>query len=233
MFGVTFKNLPAEYVFAGYSIRKSLTKVSRVVEGKLIYDTFVYTYIDNYLSFYTLMENGLYKNVDAKIEVPEATGEDIISKHLGSGNVDTSDYDNLNKDNIVGVFGPRNIETLIKQVDEMKKKDNTQDISLEAILDVKKQYMGVEINGVINNFNSLLKYSKDIITIPAIKSGPEDNYHSIIGDELDFYDFLSNKDSDTIVKDLKILADSIDGVGNIKQGKEEIIKNILNNPQDQ
>ena len=40
----------------------------------------------------------------------------------------------------------------------MKKNDEGSDISLEAMLDMKSSYMGLEIMGVINSFNALLKY---------------------------------------------------------------------------
>ena len=222
MFGYALKNLPSKYVYAGYSVRKSVTVLTTEVNGEVVYDTFLYTYLDNYLSWYLLMDNGLYKAVDAKVEVPEATAEDIMSKHLGRGKV-VEVEEEYNKDTIIGVFGVRDIQTLMKQVDEMRKNDEGSDISLEAMLDMKAQYMGVEIVGVINSFNNLLKYPKAQITIPAIKNGPEDTYESIIGDEIDFFDLVSNKDADTIVKDLKLLSDNLDGIGNVREGKEIII----------
>ena len=52
----------------------------------------------------------------------------------------------------------------------------------------------------------------------------DDDYESVIGDELDYFDFMSNKDSDTVIKELKALADSIDGVGNVRTGKEVSIQ---------
>ena len=222
MFGYALKNLPAKYVFAGYSIRKSITILTKEVNGEVIYDTFEYTYLDNYLSLYFLMDNGKYKNADKNIEVPEASATDIMSKHLGRGKVIEVEEE-YNKDTIVGVFGVRDIQTLMKQVDEMKKNDESSDISLEAMLDIKSSYMGLEIMGVINSFNNLLKYPKAAITIPAIKNSPNDEYESIIGDEIDFFDLVSNKDADTIVRDLKLLADNLDGIGNVKKGKEIVV----------
>ena len=222
MFNYLLKSLPAKYLFAGYSIRKSITILTTEINGEVVYDTFLYTYLDNYLSFYILMDNGLYKNVDKKIEVPEAKAEDLISKHLGRGKVVESE-ESYDKDTIVGVFGVRNMETLIKQIDDIKKNDESQDVSLEAFLDIKNQYMGIEVMGVINNFNNLLKYDKASIIVPAIKKSADDDFNSIIGDEIDFFDLVSNKDSDTIVRDLKLLADNLDGIGNVKKGKEIVI----------
>lgn len=222
MFGYMFKNLPAKYIFAGYGVRKSLTILTTEENGKIIYDVFLYTYIDNYLSFFLQMENGKYKSVDFNVEVPETSAEELVSRHLSRGlmkNMD--DYEEYDRETLVGVFGLRNIEVLMKQTDEMKKQNSEGfDVSLEAILDIKAQYMGIEVIGVINNFNKCLKYDKGRITIPPITYGPDDPYKSLIGDEMDYFDFMSNKDSDKIIQDLKKLADSLDGIGNIKSGRE-------------
>ncbi len=221
MFGMALKNIPAKYAFAGYSVRKGLSVMMTNMNGKMVYDIFIYSYVDNYLSFYTLMESGKYKNVSTGEEVPEATAEDIMSKHLYRGpNKDASAYGTYDKDKIVGVFGVRNIETLMKETDEIAKKDDTKDVSLQAFLDVKNQYMGMEIMGVINRFNGYLKWEKDTITVPAIKYGLDDEFNSVIGDEMDFFDFMSNKDSDQIIREINILKDSTDGIGNVKKGME-------------
>lgn len=222
MFGYMFKNLPAKYIFAGYGVRKSLTILTTEENGKIIYDVFLYTYVDNYLSFFLQMENGKYKSVDFNVEVPETSAEELVSRHLSRGlmkNMD--DYEEYDRETLVGVFGLRNIEVLMKQTDEMKKQNSEGfDVSLEAMLDIKAQYMGMEVMGVINNFNKCLKYDKGRITIPPITYGPDDPYKSLIGDEMDYFDFMSNKDSDKIIQDLKKLADSLDGIGNIKSGRE-------------
>ncbi len=227
MFGYTFKNIPAEYIFAGYNVRKSLSVMTSNENGKIVYDTFLYTYVDNYLSFYLLMDNGMYKNIDEKVEVPLINAEELMSKHLARGKLeDTEEYENYSKDKIIGVFGIRDMETLMKQVDTMAKENNLNEMSLEAMLDVKKQYMGMEVTGTINKFNSLLNYPKGTICIPAITYGQDDPFKSLIGDEMDFFDFMSNKDSDTIIKDFKKLDDSLDGIGNVKDGKSvNIVKN--------
>ncbi len=219
MFGFTFKQLPAKYVFGGYSVRKSHTIMTKVVDGKVVYDTFLYTYVDNFLTFYILMDNGKYKNVSLNIEVPEMTAEDLMSKHIARGRM-VEFEDEYDKDTIIGVFGPQNIVDIMKKVDEMKKADESHDVSLQAMLDVKSQYMGVEINGIIDSYNKRLGYEKGQITVPPIKGSMEDEYPSVIGDELDYFDFMSNKTSEEIIKDLKKLSDNIDGVGNVIKGKE-------------
>lgn len=217
MFGYMLKNLPAKYVFAGYSIRKSYTILTSVINGRIVYDVFLYTYIDNYLSFYLLMDNGKYKNVETNDEVPLATAEDLISRHIARGKPQEDEYEELDKEKIVGVFGVRDMETLMKQVDEKAKESDQMDIKLEAMLDIKSQYMGVEIVGTIKRFNTLLGYPKGIITIPAIKKDLNDPYESVIGDEMDYYDLVTNKSSDEIVATFKKLSEQLDGIGNRKK----------------
>ena len=219
MFGYTFKQLPAQYLFGGYSVRRSYTVMTNVVDGKVVYDTFLYTYIDNYLSFYILMDNGLYKNVSLGVEVPEAHAEDIMSKHVARGRM--TEYDEeYDKEEIIGVFGPLNVVDIMKAVDEMKKNDENGDVSLQAMLDIKKQYMGAEVTGIIESYNKRLGYEKGQITVPPIKGSIDDDFNSVIGDEIDYYDFMSNKSTQEIIRELKELADNIDGVGNVREGKE-------------
>ena len=234
------KSLPAKFIYAGYCIRKSLTIMTSEINGRLVYDVFLFTYVDNYLSFFLKMDNGLFRSVDFGVEVPEATAEDLVSKHLSRGIMkDLDDYEQYDREQVVGVFGVRDIGTLMKQVDEMKKADpDSFDVSLEAWLDVKPSYMGVEVVGVINTFNKCLKYDKDRITVPPIKYDETDTYESLIGDEMDYFDFMSEKDSDQIIKELKKLADRLDGVGNIKKEKiednkvEENVEEILDESED-
>lgn len=225
MFNYMLKSLPAKYVFAGYSVRKSLTIMTTEINGRVVYDVFLFTYVDNYLSFYILMDNGKYRNVETKAEVPEASAEDLMSKHIARGMlINPEDYDEYDKEKIVGVFGIRDMETLMKQVDKMHSADiKGTEIKMEAMLDIKPQYTGMEISGMINMFNKALKVEKGRITIPPITYGANDQYKSLIGDEMDYFDFMSNKDSDTIVRDLKKLDDSLDGVGNLKDGKNVVL----------
>lgn len=224
MFGFTFKSIKSEYIYAGYNVRKSFSVVNSVEDKKVIYDSFLYTYIDTNLSFYILMDNGLYKNVDLDIEVPEATAEEIKSLHIARGRIDdTSEYDEYDKDKVVGVFGLHKIDEVIKLADELGKKDNEKDVSLQAILDVKSQYTGMEVNTIISKFNRLLKRPSGHITVPPIKNDASDPYNSLIGDEMDFFDFMSNKDSEQIMDDLCLLNQNLDGVGNVKSGREVVI----------
>lgn len=214
------KSLPGEYVFGGYSVRKSTAVLSRKEDNKIYYDRFLYTYVDNFLSFYILMEDGTYLNVETNDRVPLLNAEEIMSRHLRKDEELDEEYE---RDKIVGVFGVRNMETLIKQVDDMNVANNAQEARLKGLIEPKKSYMGMEITGSIAAFNKATRRRADYVTIPPIKFGDDDSYKSVIGDELDYFDFMSNKDADNIIDDLIKLDQSIDGVDNVKNGKEIVI----------
>ena len=214
------KNLPGEYVFGGYSVRKGTAVLSRKEDNKIYYDKFLYTYVDNFLSFYILMEDGTYMNVETSDRVPLLNAEDLMSKHLPMNEELDEEYE---RDKIIGVFGIRNMESLIKQVDDMNIANNAQEARLKGLIETKKAYMGFEITSTIAAFNKATRRRADYVTVPPIKYNAEDTYNSIIGDEIDYFDFMSNKDDDTIIDDLMKLNQSIDGVDNVKDGKEIII----------
>ena len=217
------KNIPAEYIFGGYNVRKNIVVLSKKVGNTISYDKFMYTYIDTFLSFYILMEDGSYMNVETNDRVPLLTAEDLMSKHLKMDEELDEEYD---KDKIIGVFGIRNMDTIIKQVDDLNIANNAEELRLKGIIEPKKAYMGMEVNGTISSFNKAVKRSRTEIVVPPIKSSFEDDYNSVIGDELDYFDFVSNKDSDTIINDLLKLNESMDGVDNVKSGKEIVINSI-------
>ncbi|MBQ8659414.1 MAG: hypothetical protein IJ475_01060 [Bacilli bacterium] len=217
MFNYLMKSLPAQYVFGGYNVRKSLSIVTATIDGQLVYDIFEYTYVDSNISFYILMENGKYKNVEEKIEVDVIDGESLASKHLFRGNrYNLEDYPTHDKDQIIGVFGVRNFIDLMKQSDDMDKANGNGEMSLQAMLDTKKAYTGMEVMGAIKRFNRGLGFDNKRIQVPAIKNDFDDPYESVFGDMFEFYDFLSNKSSDDVIRALVELDNSIDGVGNKK-----------------
>ena len=217
MFKYLMKSLPAQYIFAGYNVRKSLSVVTSTVNGQLVYDIFEYTYVDSQISFYLLMESGKYKNVDKNIEVDIVDGEGLASKHLFRGSkYNIEDYPTHDKDEIIGVFGVRNIIDLMKQADDMDKANGTYQMRLQAMLDTKKAYTGMEAMGAINRFNSVMKLKEELTQVPAIKYDLSDEFDSVFGDMFDFYDFLSNKNSDEVIKELSKMNEIVDGVGNKK-----------------
>ena len=207
------KNIPADYIFGGYSVRKNTAVLSKKEGNTISYDKFLYTYIDTFLSFYILMDDGSYMNVETNDRVPLLTAEDLMSKHLKMDEELEEEYD---KEKIIGVFGVRTMNEIVKQVDDLNIANNAEELRLKGIIELKKAYMGMEVNGTIASFNKAVRRSLTEVIVPPIKSSFDDEYNSIIGDELDYFDFVSNKDSDTIIDDLIKLNNSIDGVGNLK-----------------
>jgi len=209
------KNLPAKYIFAGYAVKKSTSVVSSMVDGKLVFDVFTYVYVDNQLTMFLLMENGKYKSVEYNVEVDSYDGNAIMSKHLYRGEqYNQNDYELFDKEQVIGGFGLRNIEEIMVATDEYAASIGVNDMKVQALLDVKSAYTGMEVSTVLGKFNKLNGWSKGFITVPPITYGFEDTYESAIGDELEFYDLLSNKSPDDFIRDLKKLTDSLDGLGN-------------------
>ena len=221
MFNYMLKNLTAQYIFAGYAVRKSTSVISSMIDGKLVFDVFTYVYLDNYLSMFLLMESGKYKSVEHNMEVDSYDGQAIMSKHLYRGTeYNQNDYELFDKEQIIGVYGLRNMEELMKQTDDYAMEAGLNDMKVQAMVDNKRSYTGMEVIGVLNKFNRLNGWDKGIITVPPITYGFEDSYKSVIGDELDFFDLLSNKGPDKIIKELKKLDDSTDGIGNLIEETE-------------
>lgn len=209
------KNLPVDYIFAGYAVKKSTSVVSTMVDGKLLFDVFTYVYIDNQLSMFLLMESGKYKSTEYNVEVDSLDGEAIMSRHLFRGEqYNQDDYEMYDKEQIIGAFGLRNMEALMVGTDEYAEALGIKDMKVQALLDVKKAYTGMEVSTVIGKFNKMNGWAKGFITVPPITYGFEDTYKSAIGDELEFFDLLSNKSPDMFVRDLKKLSESLDGLGN-------------------
>jgi hypothetical protein len=209
------KNLPAKYIFAGYAVKKSTSVVSSMVDGKLVFDVFTYVYVDNQLTMFLLMENGKYKSVEYNVEVDSYDGNAIMSKHLYRGEqYNQNDYELFDKEQVIGGFGLRNIEEIMVATDEYAASIGVNDMKVQALLDVKSAYTGMEVSTVLGKFNKLNSWSKGFITVPPITYGFEDTYESAIGDELEFYDLLSNKSPDDFIRDLKKITDSLDGLGN-------------------
>ena len=118
MFNYLFKNIPTKYVFAGYNVRKGLTIMTTDTLDGIIYDIFLNTYIDNYLSFYILMEDGKYKCVDLKQSFEEINLDDLPSRHLYRGRYyDSSEFGEYDKEQVIGVYGLRDLQELINQID--------------------------------------------------------------------------------------------------------------------
>ena len=59
------------------------------------------------------------------------------------------------KEEVVGVFGLRNMEELMKITDDFADESGMTDMKVQAMLDIKRSYSGMEVMGVINKFNRI------------------------------------------------------------------------------
>ena len=210
------KNLPAEFVYGGYSVRKGITSQTVTTpEGKVIYDAFLYTYIDDYLSFYILMEDGSYKNVEEKVNVGITPNPGLASRHLERGNyVNTSKYGDYDKNKVVGVFGPMKINDILEKLDELGKQDDSKDIGYNTMIGAKQAYTGLEIGAILKEFNNKMGRKRRPLTVPAIKKDENDEYESYFGLESDFEEFIKDKEPEAIIEELMRINDEQDALGN-------------------
>lgn len=211
------KTIPAQYVFAGYNVRKGLSVMSHVENGRMVYDIFVYSYMEDRLSFYILMDDGKYKNVETGVKVDEIKVDNLISRHLYSGeSYDLENFGQYDKEQLAGVFGLRDMSQLMIDIDNYEAKIGTNKLKAQALHDVRKGYTGLEVNTLINRWNSDFSKYKGNFTVPAISYGQNDSYQSSIGDEIEFYDLINEKSNDEIVEILREIANKLDGLGNVK-----------------
>ncbi len=210
------KNLPAEFVCGGYAVRKGITsQTTTTEEGKVIYDAFLYTYVDEYMSFFILMDDGSYKCVEQKNNVAAVTNPGLASRHLERGNyVNTTKYGDYDKTKVVGVYGATKINDLMAMVAEKSKEDNESDISFQTLVGEKQAYTGIEISTILNEFNNRMGRKKRTLMVPAIKKDENDEYESKFGLEQDFEEFLKDKTSEEVVEALMKMNDEMDALGN-------------------
>lgn len=224
MFNYLLKNIPAQYAFGGYAVRKSTSVVSTDVNGELLFDVFTYTYLDTQITMFILMEDGTYKSIEYDKKVPALDAAGIVSKHLYRGKeYNQADYPMYDKEEICGVFGLRDILKIMEEADAYASKMGTSDIRLQALYDVKNAYTGMEIMGILSKYNQMNNWRKGLITVPPIKYDESDTFNSIVGDELDFFDLFSNRTIDECIGEIKRLDDLTDGIGNIKETNTEVL----------
>jgi hypothetical protein len=210
------KNLPAEFIYGGHAVRKGITSQTTTTEsGRVIYDAFLYTYVDECMSFFILMEDGSFKCVEEKINVLPSTNAGLASRHLERGNyVETSKYGDYDKNKVVGVYGAQKINDLMKKISEKSKEDKEKDISYNILIGEKSAYTGLEVGTILSEYNNRLGRKKRALVVPAIKKDENDEYESKFGVEEDFQEFLKDKDPEQVVEELIAMNDEMDALGN-------------------
>lgn len=208
MFGNMMKTFPAEYIFLGFNVYKSLSVTTVPDKGdEVCYDVFEYTFIDNKLSFYVLFDDGKYKNMETNEKVDLVDANNLVSRHFFRGKeYDLSKYQSYDKNKLYGVFCLRNMQELIDEIERLQKLDPTNKVNVKALFDIKSKYTGMEVNTLVNMYNRIIKDSNQTFVVPAISYGIDDEYKSLIGDEIEYFDFVSEKNSPQLLAELKDLS---------------------------
>ncbi len=217
MFGYLFKNLPTEFLYGGYLVRKGISSTTATVDGKTIYDAFLFTYVDREVTLFIKMEDGSFKSVNENINLKEITKEELISKHLERADyVDIEDYGEYDKSKPIGVFLSNDLTTIIREELTLSSEENQQDAAQKAMITIKKSFTGMEAMGYLGRFNRRNKIEKKIVCLPAIKKDENDTYESVIGDMNAYNKLTEGKTNDQIMETLSSIADDLDSVGNVK-----------------
>ena len=215
MLGYLLKNLPTEFLYGGYLVKKGISSTTETVDGKIIYDAFLYTYIEESVTMFIKMEDGSFKSVNENAKVIEVTDEDLVSKHLERAEfVDIADYGEYNKDQPYGVYISNSLEDIIKDEMTTEIDENQTTTSRQAVIGIKKSLSGMEALGFVNRYNKRHKLGNKTVCLPPIKKDGNDTLDSLIGDMEDYKKLIEGKSHDEIVKILLEKAESLDSVGN-------------------
>jgi hypothetical protein len=218
MFGYLLKNLPSEYLYAGYLVRKGLSSSTIEVDGNSMYDAYLYTYLENNLTLLLQMEDGTYKDIASGLKLPEIMEDDIVSQHLERAEfIDMADYGEYNKKNPIAVYGLHTFETMIK-LENADASIEEQGLKVGALktMGVKRSYSGMEALAVVGRFNTRNKLDSKQFCVPAIKKDANDAIDSAIGDINNYHELIKDKDPDQIVQILYNISKELDSVGNKK-----------------
>ena len=215
MFGYLFKNLPTEFLYGGHLVKKGISSTTATVDGKTIYDAYLYSYMEENLSLFIKMEDGSFKCINENVNIKEINSEELISKHLERAEfVDIADYGEYDKNKPYGVFISNNLETIIKEEMTLETEENQASAARQAIIGVKKSLSGMEALGYINRFNRRNKLENKVVCLPPIKKDAEDTIDSLLGDMEEYKKLIEGKSNDQIVKLLIEKANELDSVGN-------------------
>lgn len=217
MFNYLLKNLPTQFIAGAYVLRKGVSSSTIEIDGKSYYDVIVYTYLDNYLTPFLIMEDGSYKSMSDNIKLNPIDSDALISKHVERAEVvDIDDYGEYNKNVPIAIFSPHSLDELVRLDQAAASEENKKDAVQLAQIGVKKVHTGLEIMGIINRFNSRNKLEKKTFCIPAIKKDANDTFESLIGDMDAYHELIKDKTGDEIVRILREYSEELDNIGNKK-----------------
>ena len=218
MLGYLLKNLPSQYLYAGYIVRKGLSSSTIQIDGQAMYDAYLYSYLENNLSLFILMDDGLYKDIASGLKLPEITEDDLVSRHLERSEfIDMEEYGEYDKKKPLAIYGLHSFEEMIK-LEDLDASIEQQGLKIGKLqtISLKKSYTGMEALGVVGRFNNRNKLDSKVFCVPAIKTDENDTLESIIGDINSYHELIKDKNCDQIVQILYEKSKELDSVGNKK-----------------
>ena len=191
------KNIPLEYVYIGYLVSKGTSMENVNVNGMILRDIYINTYITINPVVLVLMEDGTYKDLETNNKYPKIEYNSLVSKHIARGSsLNISNYPMHNRNNYIGVFNLMKFEDVVKKVidDEMHSKA----LILNVDTRLKSSYTLMEMNSILK------KYFKDdsesvvkTFVVPPVLIDELDDIKTVFRLESEFlYNYYGMNESD-------------------------------------
>lgn len=201
-------SLPLEYIYVGYLVSKGTSLENTNINGAIRRDFYMFTYITLEPSFFVLMEDGMYKDIETGNKYPKLEYYNLVSKHLESGmDIDHTKYPAFGKNDFIGVFNLTKFETIVdKQIDAEL---NSKDITLKLNTQKKKSYTPLEIIGIYKRYRKGDFNKKAVRTfiVPPVLKDELDSIKTVFGLESKFVMQYYGKSEEEIYNDLLAKSD--------------------------
>lgn len=197
------KNIPLQYAYIGYLVSKGTSMENITVNGNILRDIYINTYITIDPVVLILMEDGTYKDLETNNKYSKVDYNMLVSKHIARGNsLNISDFPMYNRNNYIGVFNISKFEDVVNKVidDEMHSKA----LILNVETRLKSSYTLMEMNSILKKY--LKNDSESVVktfVVPPVLRDELDDIKTVFGLEKDFlYSYLGMSEED-IIKSLK------------------------------
>lgn len=194
-------NIPLEFAYVGFLVSKGMTLENRSVNNKIVRDLFLYTYISIKPSFFALMEEGTYKDLETGIKYKKLTYGELISKHIARGEtIDMTKYPTISKNDCIGVFNLTKFEEIVDSV--INAELNSKDINLKVATKKKKAFTLVEMEGIYRRYKKE-ESTVNTFIVPPVLMDELDDIKTIYTLESNFmYEYYGKSDGE-IYNDLQ------------------------------
>lgn len=194
-------NIPLEYAYIGFLVSKGMTLENNSYNNQVLRDLYLYTYISLKPSFFALMEDGTYKDLETGLKYPKLKYGDLISKHIARGEtIDMTKYPQISKNNSIGVFNLTKFENIVDIV--VNRELNSKEINLKVATKKKKAYTLVEMENIYRRFNNQINTVNTFI-VPPVLMDELDNIKTVYTLESNFVYEYYGKSDEEIYNDLK------------------------------